>query len=236
METLGAHEIAHYENIFRTTLVADARSMYGRYSTEAILALASVPRHQFFTQNMLRRIKQSGQDPIQAARNPMGPFYLDDNSLMALPPMSAGFISAAGIRSGFRVLEIGTGSGYNAALLASAVGKTGHVTTLETNEYLADHARAALFRTGFNNVEVLNRDGRQNLPHEAPYDAIMIDGLAGIDVRPLIPQLQLGGRMIACIPRWRDAVGRDIVEPLVVIERVTPGDITVDILVNFKNL
>lgn len=75
------------------------------------------------------------------------------------------------LESGHRVLEVGAGSGYNAALMAHMVGKKGRVVTVEIEEALARRAREHLGAAGFGRVEVVHGDGGLGHPEEAPYDA-----------------------------------------------------------------
>ena len=92
-----------------------------------------------------------------------------------------------------RVLEIGTGSGYQAAVLAALVQR---VYSVEVIPALAERARAVLAAEGWTNVEVRVGDGRRGWPEEAPFDAILVTA-ASRDIPPALPtQLRTGGRMI----------------------------------------
>lgn len=95
-----------------------------------------------------------------------------------------------------RVLEIGAGSGYNAALLASIVGESGHVVTVDLEDFLVEKARKQLGATGFRHVEVVCGDGAFGYAPGAPYDRIVATvGLP--DVPPAwIEQLGLGGKIV----------------------------------------
>jgi protein-L-isoaspartate(D-aspartate) O-methyltransferase len=92
-----------------------------------------------------------------------------------------------------RVLEVGTGSGYQTALLAEL---TQHVYSVERHPQLADAGRAALARLGYRNVWVSMGDGSQGLAHEAPFDAIVVSAAAPQIPASLVGQLSEGGRMI----------------------------------------
>lgn len=115
------------------------------------------------------------------------------------------------------VLEVGTGSGYQAAVLAELVD---HVHTVEIIEPLAKQAKERLKRLGFDNVSVSHADGYHGLPDEAPFDAIIVTAAAGRIPPPLIRQLAPGGRMV--IP-----VGPVFsVQQLMLIEKDADGAIT----------
>jgi protein-L-isoaspartate(D-aspartate) O-methyltransferase len=88
------------------------------------------------------------------------------------PGVVAAMLAALDAAPGMSVLEIGTGSGYNAALLAARLGAQ-HVTTIEVDHQLAAHARAALAATGFDRVRVVTSDGARGHPARAPYDRVI---------------------------------------------------------------
>jgi protein-L-isoaspartate(D-aspartate) O-methyltransferase len=92
-----------------------------------------------------------------------------------------------------RVLEIGTGSGYQAAILAELVAE---VYSIEIVEQLGQSAGAALQRLGYKNVEIKVGDGYQGWPEHAPFDAIIVTCAPDHAPQPLIDQLKEGGRMI----------------------------------------
>jgi len=94
-----------------------------------------------------------------------------------------------------KVLEVGTGSGYQAAILAEIV-KDGKVFTIERIESLARKARKVLEELGYKNVEVIVGDGTKGLPEEAPFDAIIVTAAAPKIPPPLIEQLKAGGRLV----------------------------------------
>ncbi len=92
-----------------------------------------------------------------------------------------------------RVLEIGTGSGYQAAVLAEL---SKEVYTIEIVETLARRAEADLARLGYTNIHVRHGDGYRGWPEEAPFDAIIVTAAPGRIPEPLVEQLAVGGRMI----------------------------------------
>ncbi len=112
------------------------------------------------------------------------------------PSMMAEMLEQLSVQPGDRVLEIGTGSGYNAALLAELVGGTGSVVTVEIEQDLATDARRALDAAGYERVTVVVGDGAEGYAPGAPYDAIIVT--AGV---PDVPeawtaQLAEGGRLV----------------------------------------
>lgn len=97
------------------------------------------------------------------------------------------------------VLEVGTGSGYQSAVLAELVRQ---VYTLEIDDHLANKARQRLQRLGYANIEVRAGDGRQSWPEHAPYDAIIVTAAPRAIPPPLIEQLKAGGRLVIPVGEW----------------------------------
>jgi protein-L-isoaspartate(D-aspartate) O-methyltransferase len=114
------------------------------------------------------------------------------------------------------VLEVGTGSGYQAAILAMLARK---VHTIERVDALADQARLRLKRLGYDTVEVHNGDGYEGLVDHAPFDAIIVTAAAKEIPPPLIQQLKPGGRMVIPVG------GRFSVQNLVLVEKDEGGEI-----------
>lgn len=114
-----------------------------------------------------------------------------------LPPkLEAHALQALQMRAGERVLEVGSGSGYMAALLASL---SGHVSTVEIVPELVELAKENLRRATINNVSVHLGDGLAGLPGDAPFDAIMVSGSLAVLPQALLEQLKVGGRLFAII-------------------------------------
>ncbi len=115
-----------------------------------------------------------------------------------------------------RVLEIGTGSGYQAAVLAEVVDT---VHTIEIVPELAKDAAARLERLGYDNVEVKVGDGWYGWPEAAPFDAIMVTAVGEDVPEKLVQQLRAGGRLV--LP-----IGNDFDQNLAVVEKAEDGEIT----------
>ena len=126
------------------------------------------------------------------------PLPIGIGQTISAPSMIAIMLEEAQLRSGERVLEVGTGSGYHAALLASLVGPT-HVISIERKASLAEWGRSNLASVGFADVTVVVGDGSLGLPDRGPYDCILATAGA-----PRIPdawprQLNPQGRIVAPI-------------------------------------
>jgi protein-L-isoaspartate(D-aspartate) O-methyltransferase len=109
------------------------------------------------------------------------------------PYIVAAILRALALRGPERVLEVGTGSGYSAALLARLAAR---VVSIERLAPLAERARRCLAEVGARNVEVVHGDGTRGWPAEAPYDAIAVHALAPKLPPALVEQLAPGGRLV----------------------------------------
>jgi protein-L-isoaspartate(D-aspartate) O-methyltransferase len=108
------------------------------------------------------------------------------------PAIMAQMLERLALQPGFRVLEIGTGTGYNAALLAEIVGPSGAVTTIDIDAEVAHGARAALGRSG-HRVSVHVGDGREGVLDRSPYDRIIVTASSNAIARAWFDQLREGG-------------------------------------------
>jgi protein-L-isoaspartate(D-aspartate) O-methyltransferase len=164
----------------RETLVA---YLAGQGITDArvLAALRKVPRELFVDPPYID----------SAYRNT--PLPIGEGQTISQPFVVAYMTQALRLKGGEKVLEVGTGSGYQAAVLAETARE---VYTIEIKEGLAKKAQARLDRLGYANVHVLVGDGYGGLPRHAPYDAIMVTASAGKIPEPLLAQLAEGGRLI----------------------------------------
>jgi protein-L-isoaspartate(D-aspartate) O-methyltransferase len=115
---------------------------------------------------------------------------------MLTPALEAKFLQALALRKSDKVLEIGTGSGYMAALLGA---RSDHVYTVEIEPELAARARENLQRECADNVTVVEGDGARGWPAKAPYDAIVLSGSVADIPQALLDQLKVGGRLLAVV-------------------------------------
>lgn len=167
----------------RQRMVRDQLTGWDRSVTnERVLAvMGRVPRHEFVPPELRHRAYEDGPLPIGHGQTISQP-YIVAVMTEKLDP-----------RPGDRVLEIGTGSGYQAAVLAELVAK---VFTIEIIPALARSAEAALQRLGYTNVAVRAGDGYLGWPEAAPFDAIIVTCAPDDVPAPLVEQLKDGGRLI----------------------------------------
>ncbi|MCE7010026.1 methyltransferase, FxLD system [Kibdelosporangium philippinense] len=123
-------------------------------------------------------------------------------SCASVPTVVAMMLDQLDVQPGNRILEIGAGTGYNAALLSQLTGPSGHVTTVDIDPEVTVQARAALDETGYPEVEVVTRDGSLGAEEHAPYDRIIVT-VGAFDLPPAWwNQLAPGGRLVVPL-RWR---------------------------------
>ena len=144
-------------------------------------AMSKVPRHEFVPMSMQAHAYQDGALPIGAGQTISQPYIV------------AFMTEALHLQGKEKVLEIGTGSGYQAAVLAETVAQ---VYSIEIVVSLARRAQATLRKLGYSNVKVKAGDGYQGWPQYAPFDAIIVTCAPDHIPQPLQRQLRIGGRMI----------------------------------------
>jgi protein-L-isoaspartate(D-aspartate) O-methyltransferase len=165
----------------RRTMVA--RDLKGRDITDArvLAAMEKVPRHRFVSKK---------QWSVAYSDHPLP---IAEGQTISQPYVVALMTQALKLKPGDRVLEIGTGSGYQAAILAEL---TPEVYSIEIREGLVDRSRAVLKALGYGNVRVKHGDGYFGWEPYAPFDAIIVTCAANHIPSPLIEQLGPGGRLI----------------------------------------
>ncbi|MBA2458832.1 MAG: protein-L-isoaspartate(D-aspartate) O-methyltransferase [Gemmatimonadales bacterium] len=165
----------------RQRLVAEQLVARGIRDSATLAAMLAVPRHQFVPPNVQRLAYADTPLPIGHEQTISQPYVVALMTELIRPS------------AGDRVLEVGTGSGYQAAVLSAAGCR---VWTIEIFEALADEARDRLSRLGLTDVVVRHGDGYAGWAAEAPFDAIVVT--AGADSIPpaLIAQLAIGGRLV----------------------------------------
>jgi protein-L-isoaspartate(D-aspartate) O-methyltransferase len=167
----------------RKTMVEEQLAAPGRdiRNRRVLDAMAAVPRHEFVPKALWKFAYSDEPLPIGYGQTISQPFIVAFMTEQLDPKPTD------------RVLEIGTGSGYQAAVLSRLVAE---VYTIEIIEPLAKRAEADLKRLGYNNVKVLAGDGYQGWPEHAPFDAIIVTCAPDHIPQPLVGQLRDGGRMI----------------------------------------
>ncbi len=165
----------------RRRAMVDVIIRAGVRDSTTLAAMSAVPRHEFVPADV--RHLAYGDHPL-----PIGL-----GQTISQPYIVAYMTEVLGARPGMKVLEVGTGSGYQAAVLA-AIGCD--VYTMEIFEALATEAGARLRRLGFDGVRGRHGDGHDGWPEAAPFDAVIVTAAAGYIPPRLLDQLKPGGRMV----------------------------------------
>jgi protein-L-isoaspartate(D-aspartate) O-methyltransferase len=161
----------------------------GVRSQKVLDAMRKVPRELFLPENIREFAYQDTPLPIEA------------NQTISQPYIVAFMSEGLALEGGEKVLEIGTGSGYAAAVLAEIAGE---VCTIERIKELASHAASTLADLNYDNVEVMHADGTLGWPEQAPFDAIVV-AAGGPEVPDsLKKQLKIGGRLVIPVGEYRD--------------------------------
>ena len=184
--------------------LARLMSQRGIRDERVLAAVASVPRELFVPADLRRHAYADRALPIGSGQTISQPF------------MVATMLEALGLEGG-RALEIGTGSGYQAALLAELADD---VVTVERVPELADEARRTLERAGYGRVDVRVGDGTLGVPEKAPFDGIVVAAAAPAAPESLYGQLAPGGRLV-------DPVGTQRDQWLEIVERTPKGPVRV---------
>jgi protein-L-isoaspartate(D-aspartate) O-methyltransferase len=188
----------------RETMVREQIAARGIRDPRVIEALREVPRHAFIPEPERSRAYDDGPVPIGQGQTISQPYIVALMTELLRP------------QPGDRVLEVGTGSGYQAAVLARLVS---HVYTIELEESLASTAAALLRELKYENITVRTGDGYAGWPEHAPFDIVVVTAAPEQIPQPLIEQLQPGGRLIVPVgPRFN-------VQQLQLIEKDAAGAI-----------
>lgn len=166
----------------RAGMVAHQIEMRGVADPRVLKAMREVPRHEFVPA------------PLRKAAHADGPLPIGSGQTISQPYIVAFMTEALELKPGDKVLEIGTGSGYQAAVLARIAPK---VFSVEIVCGLERQARARLDRLGFGSVKTRCADGYNGWPEEAPFDAIILTAAPERLPQPLLDQLAEGGRLVA---------------------------------------
>ena len=173
-----------------------------RFGDAVMAAMRKVPRHRFVP--FLQEIFAYDNRPL-----PIG-----ESQTISQPYIVALMTDFLDLKSGDTVLEVGTGSGYQAAVLAELAAK---VYTIEIVESLGKRATRLLRELGYRNVEVRIGDGYNGWPEAAPFDSIIVTAAPGEIPKPLVDQLKPGGRMVIPVGGTHDA------QQLLLVEKQPDG-------------
>ena len=164
-----------HEMVERQILARDVRD------PAVIDAMREVPREEFVPEQLKRFAYEDSPLPIGQGQT------------ISQPYMVAFMVEALRLAPGGRVLEIGTGSGYAAAILSRIASD---VFTIEIVEELAKSAGPRLRKLGYNNIQVKQGDGTMGWPEHSPYDGILVSAGAPDVPEPLVEQLAVGGMLV----------------------------------------
>ena len=152
-------------------------------------AFLDVPREIFVTENMKKYAYLDS------------PLEIGNGQTISAPHMVAIMVEALDLKKGQKILEIGAGSGYHAAIVARLIGQEGHIFTIERFESLAEIAKKNLKKANITNVTVEVGDGSKGLLKYSPYDRIYVTCAAPDVPKPLIDQLNESGKLMIPVGR-----------------------------------
>ena len=181
VSSVNAEDHAARRKAMVAEILADFRQHRSAPDPRVMEALGRVPRHEFVPPQLAARAYENRPLPI------------GEEQTISQPYIVALMTDLARVQKGARVLEVGTGSGYQAAILAE-MGAT--VFTIEIVPSLAKSARERLARLGYRDVDVITGDGYAGIPSRAPFDAILVTAGASHVPPALVRQLAPRGRMV----------------------------------------
>jgi protein-L-isoaspartate(D-aspartate) O-methyltransferase len=185
----------------RLAMVRDQLAARGIRDDRVLAAFMAVPRERFILPELAARAYDDTALPIAAGQT------------ISQPYMVATMTEALELRGNKRVLEVGTGSGYQAAILAQLAAR---VYSVERHRELSERAQVICHELGYTNIAFHLVDGVQGWPEEAPFDAIMVTAGAPQVPPDLLAQLAEGGRM--AIP-----VGSEELQTLLLVRKTPQG-------------
>jgi len=167
--------------VLRQTMIAAQLRARGIRDERVLAAMTKVPRHLFV--------------PAEYQEQAYGdhPLPIGEGQTISQPYIVAYMLEVLALDGSEKVLEIGTGSAYQTALLAKLARQ---VYSVERIESLASEAAALLIRLGYTNVSVIVGDGSRGLPEYSPFDAIVVSAAVPVIPQPLLEQLREAGKMV----------------------------------------
>ncbi len=198
----------HQDDLYRDKRVRMANRLLEELnlSLNVFEAMKKVPRHEFVP---YERQKEAYSDI---------PLPIGEGQTISAPHMVAIMCNLLDLRKGDKVLEVGGGRGYHAAVVAEIVGEEGKVVVMEIKSELARISQETLENLGYDNVRVISGDGSKGYQPEAPFDKIYVTASAPELPRPLIEQLRPGGKMVIPLGEY--------MQYLYVVEKDEQGSIT----------
>ena len=189
----------------RKKMVRDTMRLRDIADEKVLAVMEKVPRHEFVPEEYLNQAYEDHPLPIGYGQTISQPYIV---ALMT---------DLLGVGPAATVLEVGTGSGYQAAVLSGLVAS---VSTIEIVPQLGERAREVLQRLGYDNVEVRIGDGYYGWEERAPFDAIIVTAASSHVPPPLIRQLKPGGRMLSPVG------SRFMVQELLLVEKTAAGEVS----------
>jgi len=172
---------------WRESMVKSQIEARGITDSRVLHAMRAVPRHLFVPESYRRQAYEDHPLPIGLDQTISQPYIVAIMTALLEP------------EAGDKMLEIGTGSGYQAAVLSLLVD---HVHTIEILPDLAEQARGLLQQNGNDNITVIAGDGYHGIPSEAPFDGIIVTAAPEEIPQPLIDQLDVGARLVIPVGTW----------------------------------
>lgn len=188
---MSLHDRYYNEQASRDRMVHHQLEARGITNWRVLDAMRRVPRHLFVPTERLLDAYSDHALPIGEGQTISQPYMVALMTELLNPAPSD------------RVLEVGTGSGYQAAILAELAGE---VITIEREEALSRRARGVLESLGYRNITFILGDGTEGYSPRAPYEGIIVTAGAPFIPQPLIEQLAPGGRLVIPVGRWCEQV------------------------------
>ncbi len=171
----------------RARMVAEQIESRMVRNARVLAAMRAVPRHRFVPELYINNAYEDR------------PILIGEDQTISQPYIVALMTQLLGLEGEETVLEVGTGSGYQAAVLAECCRQ---VFTIERHQILAERSAALLAELGYQNVSVRHGDGSGGWPEKGPFDAIMVTAAAPKVPQPLLEQLAQGGRLVLPVGDW----------------------------------